>query len=244
MALKHDEIHKLREKDAICPILKKLDITEDDVLFRDKPDIYIQNYNGKQIGIEIVECLPSAILKGEHNSKRRLFDIKWSICQSYRKWLYQNNKAGFIVWVFFKDDFENTIKGKTKNRIVQDIVDELKVFTIDEIGERDYFNCNNSKYLHHLDVQRYHRAYNEIVPLGRAQHVEPITKYLIDETIKQKEDKIEKYYKNCPTMDECWLCINLPLIESYDFDGFEYKIEKSNYDRIYLTQSENILQLK
>lgn len=243
MARKHDEIHKLREKGAIHPILRELDIKEDEVLYRDKPDVYIENYNGKGIGIEIVECMPSAILKGQY-CESRLFDIKWSICVEYKKWLYKNNKAGFIVWVFFVRDFKNIIAEKTKDKIVQDVVDELKIFAIDEIREREYFSCISSKYLHHLEVQRYHRAYNEIVPLGDAQIVESITEYLIDETLKPKENKIEQYYKNCPKMEECWLCINLPLMEFYDFDGFEYKIENSNYDRIYLTQSENLLQLK
>lgn len=244
MARKHEEIHKLREKSAISLILKKLGINEENVLFRDKPDVYIENYNGKRIGIEIVECMPSAILRGGQNSESRLFNIKWSICQDYKKWLLKNDTVGFIVWIFFEDNFEDTIKGKTKDRIVQEVVNELKIFAIDEIEEREYFSCSSSKYLHHLEVQRYHKAYNEIVPLGDAQYIEPITEYLIDETLKQKENKIEQYYKNCPKMEECWLCINLPLMEFYDFDGFEYKIENSNYNRIYLTQSTNLLQLK
>ena len=244
MAKKHDEIHRLREQDAIHPVLRVLDIKENEVLYRDKPDVYIENYNGKSIGIEIVECMPSAILKGWQNCESRLFDIKWSICVEYKKWLYENNKAGFIVWVFFENDFENIIKGMTKDKIVKEVVDELKIFAIDEINEREYFSCRDSKYLHHLYVQRYHKAHNEIVPLGDAQYVEPITEYLINETIKQKEDKVKQYYKHCPEMEECWLCINLPLMEFYDFDGFEYKIANSNYDRIYLTQSEKLLQLK
>ena len=244
MTLTHEEIHKLREKGAVHPILKKLDTMESEVLFRDKPDVYIENFNGKNIGVEIVECMPSLILKGWQYSERRLFDIKWSICQGYKKWLIENNRVGFIVWIFFKRDFENIIAEKTKDKIVQEVVDELKVFAIDKIDKREYFSCRTSKYLHHLEVQRYHKAHNEIVPLGDAQIVESVTEYLIDETLKQKENKIEQYYKNCPKMEECWLCINLPLMEFYDFDGFEYKIENSNYDRIYLTQSENLLQLK
>ncbi|MBR4095581.1 MAG: hypothetical protein IKK23_09295 [Bacteroidales bacterium] len=244
MTLTHEEIHKLREKGAIHPILKKLDIKESEVLFRDKPDVYIENFNGKNIGVEIVECMPSLILKGWQYGERKLFDIKWSICQGYKKWLIENNRVGFIVWIFFKRDFENIIAGKTKDKIVQEVVDELKVFAIDKIDKREYFSCISSKYLHHLEVQRYHRAYNEIVPLGDAQIIEPITEYLINETLKQKEDKVEQYYKHCPEMEECWLCINLPLMEFYDFEGFEYKISNSNYDRIYLTQSENLLQLK
>ena len=244
MALSHEEIHKLREKGAIHSILERLNIKERDVLFRDNPDVLIENYNGKHVGIEIVECRPSVILKGGQNSESRLFDIKWSICQGYKKWLYKNNNIGYIVWIFFKNKFEDTIKGITKDRIVQEVVNELKIFAIDKIEEREYFNCNDSKYLHHLDVRRYHRAHNEVVPMGRARYIEPITKYLIDETIKKKEDKIEQYFKNCPEMEECWLCINLPLSEFYDLDGFEYKIDISNYNRIYITQSDKLLQLK
>ena len=244
MALKHEEIHRFREQGAVRPILRELDIMEDEVLFRDKPDVYIENYNGKSIGIEIVECMPSVILKGWKYSEIRLDDIKWCICQGYKKWLDQNYKLGFIVSVFFEECFENVIKGKSKDRIVREVVDELKIYAIEEIEDRKYFYCSDSKYLHHIYVQRYHKKHNEIVPLSGVRIVEPITEYLIDETIKQKEDKIEQYFKNCSGMEECWLCIKLPLSEFYDFDGFEYKVENSKYDRIYLTQNERLLQLK
>lgn len=51
-------IQQQKEKNIIRPVLKSLNIAEDCIINSDQPDIIIPNYNGKRIGIEIVECHP------------------------------------------------------------------------------------------------------------------------------------------------------------------------------------------
>ena len=256
----NQEKQQIKEYFQIQPILDELNLTKEDIISQDKPDILIPNLNGLCIGIEVTTCVQSKILsKGKLNRARADVMINRA-CQYYKEHKKQDLSIYLLVALTEKAyNIGNTIKQQDLNKLITEEID------------RHFKNDKYERYIDHDnedDVKTYMSmatsgafSYNYIssistlkentstfdIAYSSAYCASPICTQAIESCIKEKETKLVDYKQDNrnQNINEYWLVINLPITEHTHFDNVEPSLFiNSTYDRIYMTQMGSLKRLK
>lgn len=246
----HEQLTQNIELSHTMPIIKSLGIDESIVSCKDKPDIRIDNYNGKNIGIEVIECHSLDILT-DRKQQIKLGESRISKLQ--RKCRDKFVKAGLSIHIqielnglaykefyskHFDDSIFDEIIGEVENRIK---INKEYWELLEE--EYDLNEVYNYKYVSNVDWVK-HDFQCVSVGIIEGGGVNVIELDCVNHCIKNKNDKLQGYKLNNPDIDEFWLCIYVEELEFRDIDDFSGTIIPSDYDRIYLTTREKVKSIK
>ena len=244
-------IKKQKEYSQAYPIFSNLGLDEEVICSSEQPD-FIFHWQNKTIGLEVVECHPSAILEKKKESLAMADSRLDKICREFEAKLIQegmNHVRGSLV---FTDRCKNELQRKKVDlrKIRSDIFEEIR-----KHRERD--ECPNPAVWYCSHDREYctfkYVESCEIRPIPNCQTFVVQTKMFICKTVEdeciqhcitQKEKKLVEYVmleKN-KEIDEYWLCINVPIDTGRYFDHITY-VHHSAYQRVYLTQNIDVKQL-
>lgn len=260
------------EKKIIRPLLRFLNIDEKHVISSDRPDIITPDYNGKCIGIEIVECHPSQIISGGRNSNALANSHIQKLCNAYKEKLIEQggNKILYITLfphirkIFEKKHYDPAVKRKIIEEIDRHLENDKIYRDRTEQNKDKWFQMySNGEFKYeHVKVASLHELSSgqTIVTEIFADSVNTIDNEFLQKCISDKETKLKSYVriKENENIKEYWLCIYLPPDEFMDFERktdfpdfpFEDKPYESQdareprYAKIFLTQYDDALQIK
>ena len=224
---------KRLELASIRPILNVCNIPEHNLICfkedgkeQEEPDFIIEDFGGKKIGVEVVNCIAS-IAHG-NNYVRVQSDIETAI-KEYETRLQRRGEHHIhvtldLAWGIYK------IKQKQS---------EFIEGFIDEIEHHRHGLTSQQKYVEKVTCFE-HEALSTGVICPFFYMPRPIKYEDFSNCICQKENKLKNYKEKSDNkdIDEFWLVIHSPSAESLSVEDYiqETSIE-SQYSRIYLTTS-------
>ena len=211
---KHIDWQKYSERFALNILTDELKIPRENVLESESPD-FIFNYEGKQIGAEVVEY---------HRNPKEIEARK-----AYQKVIdnYKGKKGKLTSVTVFDENVTSFNRKKSEKQLSDEIDTLIKDHSYDaelvQSAEEWEFDSDSE-----LPIS--------VCSIGEYQHVKLD---ILEQTIKNKEKKLIAYEDLHKEIDEFWLIV---YVNMYEFDYFE-KMEKpiisTSYDRIYLTHIED-----
>lgn len=214
----HEEKQKALEIRAFEPIMQQLGINADKVDFsQERPDIRI-NYNGKKIGIEVIECYPKSFNKDRFSIENLYYEIEYFLMQKRIFGYYQIRFADGI----FKVNKIKTIKNN--------------IFTEVEGLINGTITIEHCKYIAEINKSQYYFGKNTVIrPLENMMNMIGVPSLSdIEECINKKNKLYDTYDK---TLEEIWLLIYIPTnMNYYSSNGIPFisKIE-TKFRRIYVS---------
>ena len=211
---KHIDWQKYSERFALNILTDELKIPRENILESESPD-FIFNYEGKQIGAEVVEY---------HRNPKEIEARK-----AYQKVIdnYKGKKGKLTSVTVFDENVTSFNKKRSEKQLSDEIDTLIKDHSYDaelvQSAEEWEFDSDSE-----LPIS--------VCSIGVYQHVKLD---ILEQTIKNKEKKLIAYEDLHKEIDEFWLIV---YVNMYEFDYFE-KMEKpiinTSYDRIYLTHIED-----
>lgn len=211
---KHIDWQKYSERFALNILTDELKIPREYILESESPD-FIFNYEGKQIGAEVVEY---------HRNPKEIEARK-----AYQKVIdnYKGKKGKLTSVTVFDENVTSFNKKRSEKQLSDEIDTLIKDHSYDaelvQSAEEWEFDSDSE-----LPIS--------VCSIGVYQHVKLD---ILEQTIKNKEKKLIAYEDLHKEIDEFWLIV---YVNMYEFDYFE-KMEKpiinTSYDRIYLTHIED-----
>lgn len=214
----HKEKQKAFEIRAFESIRQQLGINADKVDYsQESPDIRIK-YNGKQIGIEIIDCYPKSFNKNKFIIEKLYDDIECYLQQKRIFGYYQIRFADGI----FKVNKIKTIKNN--------------IFTEVEGLINGTITIEHCKYIAEINKSQYYFEKNTVIrPLENMMNMIRVPSLSdIEECINKKNKLYDTYDK---TLEEIWLLIYIPTNINYYSSNripFISKIE-TKFRRIYVS---------
>lgn len=226
--MSHKELQELKEKDALMPLLKELQIPS--YVPSDKPDARI-SYDGKEIGIEVV---------GYHRSEANMkasSALNESL-KKYEKILNDRGERGKQVTVMVDEDQAVFYKKSDEELLFREIGDSIRGRNIDAFR----------RYVLFADADSILPPNDPCVVLRSGiafcQHTS-IEKLQVLITKKEKLLQQYKIMSQNQSIKEYWLVIHLSQDEYDYFEGQQIPPMDSEYSRIYLTHStDGVLLIK
>lgn len=253
----HAGIHHAAELHAAAPVFEHLGVDPATVIPGDRPDLVLPDYEGKCIGIEVVELRPSALQNGKKgDSMAKVSDRMHRACRHCEKRLEAQGELHTHIYLMFTDNASRMELGISDRMFQQRVFEEVE-------RHRRYDSIAQSGHLSPKEYIRMHRAgcFNyEYVSMCRtkpvifsttvlpisAYFIAPVERDHVEAVVHEKEKKLEAY-KQMPHnsgIDEYWLVIYLPQEEHYGIDKLEPFEIKTRFARIYLTELLYLRQLK
>lgn len=253
----HADIHHVTELQAATPVLEHLGVDIAKVILGDRPDLVLPEYEGKRIGIEVVELRPTAINCGKKGiSMAKVEDRINRVCEKIKKRLIAQGMSHTFVHISFTDKAEslelNIPDREFQQRVFEEIERHKRYDAVyrnrhsnpERYLQLDKAGCFNYEYVasYQEEESRYHTF---ISPHG-GWCSNSVTQNHILTVVRNKEDRLATYKEmECnQSIDEYWLVINVPKNERHDFDDLQSFELDSQYTRIYLTQWRDYKQLK
>ena len=237
------------------PILEHLGLN-DSFYSSDSPDLFVYKDDNK-IGVEIVGCYPDEDGNGSFNAlENRVF----SVCREYSKKLKQKGVRGLLGTITFTDVAFRVDKAVSTHRFRQIVLAEIerkkKQFQyerhLDTLEERKkYFEemaagSFDCKYVESVSYDELKESdIVEFCPI-RVGYIVTVDPKFVLACLEKKEAKLSQYktmQKNDGT-NEYWLFICCPINTFCDLEDFSMPSFRSSYDRVYITDSSKVLQLK
>ena len=253
----HADIHHVTELQAATPALEHLGVDIAKVILGDRPDLVLPEYEGKRIGIEVVELRPTAINCGKKGiSMAKVEDRINRVCEKIKKRLIAQGMSHTFVHISFTDkaeslelnipdrEFQQRVFEEIERHMLYDTVYRNRHSNPERYLQLDKAGCFNYEYVgsYQEDESRYHTFISPVSVF----YVESVTWKHILTVVRNKEEKLAAYKgMECnQSIDEYWLVINVPKNERHDFDDLQSFELDSQYTRIYLTQWRDYKQLK
>lgn len=214
------EWQKYSERYTLNILTNELKIPRDSIIESESPD-FIFNYEGKQIGAEVVEYHKSPKETEARKAYQKAID-------NYK------GKTGKLTSVIVFDENFAAFNGK-KNE--DQLLDE-----IDNLLTDQYYDAQHLQSADEWDFDSESELPVSVCSIGVCQHVNA---EILEQTIRNKEKKLSLYKNLHKDIDEFWLIV---YVNMYEYDYFE-KMEKpmisTSYNRIYLTHiQDKVLRIK
>lgn len=211
---------KYGERFALNILTDKLKIHRDNISDSESPD-FIFEYEGKNIGAEVVEYHKDPKATEARNAFQKAID-------KFR------GKTGKLTSVIVFPENVATFNGKKSEEELLKDIDNLLIdqdFESHHVQSADEWDCDSES---NLPVS--------VCSIGICQHVKID---VLEQTIRNKEQKLTEYKNSHRDIDEYWLIV---YVDHYEYDYFEkMEIPKidSTYNRIYLTHlTDGVLRIK
>lgn len=207
------------EEHHIIPVIRHLGIDFCNVAIDDKPDVVINNYEGKVIGVENVEYHST-------NNIAKTDAKLWKICREYEQILKDRGEKGFQLNVHFSEYVYSLKRIDSKK-----VIEELEYCRNHENGKKYIY------YIMRLDISP-----NDVRVLQMKSGIvcNDIDYSIIRKLIEKKDSKLQEYKQLAKNknIDEFWLNINIPFNEFSIYKQDDTMEIISGYDRIYISTYE------
>ncbi len=253
---RHADTQQRIELYQVSPVLDSLGIASTAVICSDKPDIIIPDHDGKRIGVELVECRPSAIGNRKGQTMAMVSNRIDRVCERYRQILVARGEEHTHVSLSFTDEAHRLELGITDREFQERVLEEIeRHIKYNAVYKNRHRNIDEYLRLHKAGCFRYkyisdYRAntflHNTFVSPIYAYCVAQVEPNHILYAIAKKEGKLQEYRQNPKNADieEYWLVVNVPKEERCDFDYLKPFDIDSQYARIYLTQWSEMKRIK
>lgn len=222
----HKKTQEMKEKDALMPLLKELQISS--YVCSDKPDARI-SYEGKEVGVEVV---------GYHRSEANMkanSALNESL-KKYEKIINNRGERGKQITVMMDEDIAVSYRKSDEDLLFREIENSIK--GIDEFR----------RYILFADADLILPPNDNCVVLRSGiafcQH---ISVKKLQELIAKKELLLHQYREisQNKSISEYWLVIYLNQYEYDYFVGQPLPTIESEYSRIYLTHlTDGVVRVK
>lgn len=253
----HADIHHVTELQAATPVLEHLGVDLATVIPGDRPDLVLPEYEGKRIGIEVVELRPTAINCGKKGvSMAKVEDRINRVCEKIKKRLIAQGMLHTFVHISFTDKAESLELDIPDRKFQQRVFEEIEqhkqydaVYRNRHSNPERYLQLNEAGCFNYEYVDSYQEEesrYHTFISPHDGWCSNSVPQDHILAVVRNKEEKLAAYKEmECnQSIDEYWLVINVPKNERHDFDDLQSFELDSQYTRIYLTQWCNYKQLK
>ncbi len=217
---KRTDWQKYSERFALNILTNELRIPCDSILESESPD-FIFNYEGKQIGAEVVEY---------HRDPKETEARK-----AYQKSIdnYKGRKGKLTSVTVFDENVTAFNRKKSERQLYDEIGCLLK---------DQYYDAQFVQSADEWEFDPNSELPISVCSIGVSRHVQS---NILEQTIRNKEKKLVAYEALHKEIDEFWLIV---YVNMYEYDYFE-KMEKpmicSSYNRIYLTHiADRVLRIK
>lgn len=217
---KHIDWQKYSERFALSILTDELRIPCENIIESESPD-FLFNYEGKQIGAEVVEY---------HRNPKETEARK-----AYQKSIdnYKGRK-GKLTSVTVFDENITTFNRKQSEK---QLSDEIDILLKDESYDAQLVQSADE-----WDFDSDSELPISVCSIGVCQHVNPD---ILEQTIRNKEKKLIAYKENHKEIDEFWLIVYVNMYEYDYFENMERPVICTSYDRIYLTHlADKVLRIK
>ena len=211
---------KYSERYALYILTDELKIPRERIVESESPD-FLFEFEGKQIGAEIVEYHKSPKETEARNAYKRVIDN------------YKGEKGKLTSIIVF-DENVSTFNRKDGEKQLQDEIDGL-------LTNPDY----DAQYLQSADKWDFDLESELPVSVCSVGICQRVKTEILEQTIRNKENKLASYKNLHEELNEFWLIV---YVDMYEYDYFE-NMEKPTivtlYDRIYLTHTvDRVLRIK
>lgn len=232
-----DILQKKKEKFLISWLLKKLEISDEDVEYFEGPD-FIINYQGKKIGLEFTECHSLAIetnnKKGVAKTQKALYDL----LNTYKEIILKRGEKSKTIYVTFQNCIYDVLR---INKIEKTIIDEIDTY-------REMQRTMNWRRFYYIDsVDEYGLTTDLLEVLMSDGYVsQPPKPENVLVRIKDKNEKLPEYKIKNQGLDiqEYWLVVDFSRDRGTDIRNFSMPNIETEYKRVYLTNYYDIVQIK
>ena len=217
---KHIDWQKYSEHFALSILTDELMIPCDSIMESESPD-FIFNYEGKQIGAEVVEY---------HRNPKETEARK-----AYQKSIDNyKGKKGKLTSVIVFDENVTTFNRKQSEKQLSEEIDNL---LIDE-----YYDAQLVQSADEWDFDSDSELPISVCSIGVCHDVNP---NILEQTIRNKEKKLIAYKEKHKNIDEFWLIVYVNMHEYDYFKKMEPPMISTSYNRIYLTHiADGALRIK
>ena len=211
---------KYSEHYALSILTDELKIPRNRIIESESPD-FLFEFEGKQIGAEIVEYHKSPKETEARNAYKRVIDN------------YKGEKGKLTSIIVF-DENVSTFNRKDGEKQLQDEIDGL-------LTNPDY----DAQYLQSADKWDFDLESElpvSVCSVGVCQHVKT---EILEQIIRNKEEKLTSYKNLHNELDEFWLIVYVDMYEYDYFENMKKPIIATLFDRIYLTHTaDRVLRVK
>lgn len=211
---------KYGERFALNILTDELKIPRDNISDSESPD-FIFEYKGKNIGAEVVEYHKNPKITEARKAFQKAID-------KYR------SKTGKLTSVIVFPENVATFNGKKSEEELLKDIDNLLIdqdFESHHVQSADEWDCDSES---NLPVS--------VCSIGICQHVKVD---VLEQTIRNKEQKLTEYKSSHRDIDEYWLIVYVDRYEYDYFDKMDTPEIDSTYNRIYLTHlTDGVLRIK
>lgn len=211
---------KYSERYALSILTDELKIPRNRIIESESPD-FLFEFEGKQIGAEIVEYHKSPKETEARNAYKRVIDN------------YKGEKGKLTSIIVF-DENVSTFNRKDGEKQLQDKIDGL-------LTNPDY----DAQYLQSADKWDFDLESElpvSVCSVGVCQHVKT---EILEQIIRNKEEKLTSYKNLHNELDEFWLIVYVDMYEYDYFENMKKPIIATLFDRIYLTHTaDRVLRVK
>ncbi len=211
---------KYSERYALSILTDELKIPRNRIIESESPD-FLFEFEGKQIGAEIVEYHKSPKETEARNAYKRVID-------NY------NGEKGKLTSIIVFDENVSTFNRKDGEKQLQDEIDGL-------LTNPDY----DAQYLQSADKWDFDLESElpvSVCSVGVCQHVKT---EILEQIIRNKEEKLTSYKNLHNELDEFWLIVYVDMYEYDYFENMKKPIIATLFDRIYLTHmADRVLRVR
>lgn len=203
-------------------VLDELGIEKKDCIFSDRPDIIVQDYAGKTIGIEVTSY---------GNKGRMLSNACQKILTEYARMVDRESEKRYQINIIFHGaDLDESLN---YFQIKKQIFDEINGLRSGKLKE------HQCKYVAHVSFYDLNKADKSFAGLTTAYIYDDVDMDVLNSIINDKTVKLDSYkgINSNAQLSEYWLIINFPTEEHTDLRtvGEIPGLENNPYHRIYLT---------
>lgn len=221
-----EEYKHIIERYYSTPILKKLEINPES---SDSPDLVHIDADGREIGIEVVECWCDDI------KLHQMDDYTMSACREYKSRVEARGECNLWISVWFFDRVYKQLPNMSKKKFIDVVCEEIDRYRKDDT-EFDY------RFVSSISVYGAKIGFVEVSSVQSA-FITTISEDRVIEYIKKKEYKIAEYRKK--KLSAYWLFLTVPDRTFCGIDDLKMTQEVvSDYERIYICDSRHVLQVK
>ena len=218
--MKENEMTNKDWRFALNILTDELKIPRDNISDSESPD-FIFEYEGKNIGAEVVEYHKNPKITEARKAFQKAID-------KYR------SKTGKLTSVIVFPENVATFNGKKSEEELLKDIDNLLIdqdFESHHVQSADEWDCDSES---NLPVS--------VCSIGICQHVKVD---VLEQTIRNKEQKLTEYKSSHRDIDEYWLIVYVDRYEYDYFDKMDTPEIDSTYNRIYLTHlTDGVLRIK
>ena len=217
---KHIDWQKYSERFALSILTDELKIPCDSIMESESPD-FIFNYEGKQIGAEVVEY---------HRNPKETEARK-----AYQKSIdnYKGKKGKLTSITVFDENITTYNRKQSEKQLSEEIDNLLKDESYDAqlVQSADEWDFDSDS---ELPIS--------VCSIGVCHDVNPD---ILEQTIRNKEKKLIAYKEKHKDIDDFWLIVYVNMYEYDYFENMERPAICTSYDRIYLTHlTDKVLRIK